>query len=141
MSSYRHAQGYITSCKVNDFRLPQRLQNLIIRDYITKIGSRQHLSATEIAETLRMPVLRGVLQSSDLNQLVFVSVCQIANFFQVLDLLKAKVDDGLELHFIAEGLVIRNSFDLHDLALLLGVERQVTESGNLIEIALRTFNE
>lgn len=141
MSSYSRAQGYITSCKVNDFRLSQRLQNLIIRDYITKIGSQQHLSATEIAETLRMPVLRGVLQSSDINQLVFVSVSQIANFFQVFDVLQAKVDDGLELHFIAEGLVIRNSFDLHDLAILLRVERQVTESGNLIEIALRPLNE
>ena len=80
------------------------------------------MSATEIAGARNMPVLRSILCPSKLDQIIFISVKQIYNIGLVYAQLLMKIDDGGELHFIGEDIVVKSRHDLIFFNTLLEIE-------------------
>jgi len=58
-------RGYIASRPVNGSRIPQHVQNLVIRDYAQRQGLRYLLSATELSPEGCFIVLQDVLSELD----------------------------------------------------------------------------
>ena len=101
-------RGYIFSRPFMQERVPQHVQNIIIRDYCSKHGIQYLLSATEYAMKNSTLMLRQLVQNlSDIDGIVAYSMFQMPEndderqgvFDSVLSLNK-------ELHFAVEGLSI-----------------------------------
>ena len=101
-------RGYIFSRPFMEERVPQHVQNIVIRDYCTKQGIQYLLSATEYAMENSALTLRQLVKDlSSIDGIVAYSIFQMPEddnerksiFNSVLSLKK-------ELHFAVEGLSI-----------------------------------
>jgi sporadic carbohydrate cluster protein (TIGR04323 family) len=99
-------RGYIFSRPFMEERVPQHVQNIIIRDYCSKKGIQYLLSATEYAMENSALTLRQLVKDlSSIDGIVAYSIFQMPEddnerqsiFNSVLSLKK-------ELHFAVEGL-------------------------------------
>jgi len=101
-------RGYIFSRFFMGERVPQHVQNLVLRDYCNKVNSRYLLSATEYAMDNSFLVLQQTLNElKEVNGIVAYSLFQMpvkqADRFKIYN--KALKLKG-ELHFAVEGLKI-----------------------------------
>ena len=101
-------RGYIFSRPFMEERVPQHVQNIVIRDYCTKNGIQYLLSATEYAMENSTLTLRQLVKDlSSIDGIVAYSIFQMPEddnerqsiFNRVLSLKK-------EIHFAVEGLSI-----------------------------------
>ena len=101
-------RGYIFSRPFMEERVPQHVQNIVIRDYCTKKGIQYLLSATEYAMENSALTLRQLVKDlSSIDGIVAYSIFQMPEddnerqsiFNSVLSLKK-------EIHFAVEGLSI-----------------------------------
>jgi len=101
-------RGYIFSRPFMEERVPQHVQNIVIRDYCTKQGIQYLLSATEYAMENSALTLRQLVKDlSSIDGIVAYSIFQMPEgdherqsiFKRVLSLNK-------EIHFAVEGLSI-----------------------------------
>ena len=99
-------RGYIFSRPFMEERVPQHVQNIVIRDYCSKKGIQYLLSATEYAMENSALILRQLVKDlSSIDGIVAYSVFQMPEddterqsiFNSVLSLKK-------EIHFAVEGL-------------------------------------
>ena len=101
-------RGYIFSRPFMEERVPQHVQNIIIRDYCSKKGIQYLLSATEYAMENSALTLRQLVKDlSSIDGIVAYSVFQMPeddierhSIFNKVLLLKK------EIHFAVEGLSI-----------------------------------
>ena len=101
-------RGYIFSRPFMEERVPQHVQNIVIRDYCTKQGIQYLLSATEYAMENSALTLRQLVKDlSSIDGIVAYSIFQMPeddnerqSIFNSVLLLKK------ELHFAVEGLSI-----------------------------------
>lgn len=107
-------RGYIGSRDFGGGMIPQRVQNLVIRNYAQSRGVLYLLSATEYSMRDCDMILRGVLEElADLGGIIFYSTHLLSEspsrrktlFDTVLKL-------GKELHFALEEIVIRKPEDI-----------------------------
>ncbi len=101
-------RGYIFSRSFMGERVPQHVQNLVLRDYCNKVNSRYLLSATEYAMDNSFLVLQQTLNElKEVNGIVAYSLFQMpvkqADRLKIYN--KALKLKG-ELHFAVEGLKI-----------------------------------
>ena len=101
-------RGYIFSRFFMGERVPQHVQNLVLRDYCNKVNSRYLLSATEYAMDNSFLVLQQTLNElKEVNGIVAYSLFQMpvkqADRLKIYN--KALKLKG-ELHFAVEGLKI-----------------------------------
>jgi sporadic carbohydrate cluster protein (TIGR04323 family) len=101
-------RGYIFSRPFMEERVPQHVQNIVIRDYCSKQGIQYLLSATEYAMENSALTLRQLVKDlSSIDGIVAYSIFQMPEddnerqsiFNSVLSLKK-------EIHFAVEGLSI-----------------------------------
>ena len=101
-------RGYIFSRPFMEERVPQHVQNIVIRDYCSKKGIQYLLSATEYAMENSALTLRQLVKDlSSIDGIVAYSIFQMPEddnerqsiFNRVLSLKK-------EIHFAVEGLSI-----------------------------------
>ena len=104
----KRLRGYIFSRPFMEERVPQHVQNIVIRDYCTKQGIQYLLSATEYAMENSALTLRQLVKDlSSIDGIVAYSIFQMPEgdherqsiFKRVLSLNK-------EIHFAVEGLSI-----------------------------------
>jgi sporadic carbohydrate cluster protein (TIGR04323 family) len=107
-------RGYISSREIAGNIIPQRIQNLVIRNYAQAKEMLFLLSATEYYMDNCYMMLNRLLEETDnLAGIIFYSINLLP-----LDLLKRKqiyrkiLEQGCELHFALEELVIREEDDL-----------------------------
>jgi sporadic carbohydrate cluster protein (TIGR04323 family) len=107
-------RGYISSREIAGNIIPQRIQNLVIRNYAQAKEMLFLLSATEYYMDNCYMMLNRLLEETDnLAGIIFYSINLLP-----LDLLKRKqiyrkiLEHGCELHFALEELVIREEDDL-----------------------------
>ncbi len=110
----RGYRGYIGSRPLRGHRVPQHVQNLVIRDYARRHGLRFLLSATEYAMPGCYLMLDDVLAGLDrLDGVIAYSLFMLprrpprraAIYRRVLDC-------GRVLHFAVEGIVIAGAADV-----------------------------
>jgi len=101
-------RGYIFSRPFMEERVPQHVQNIVIRDYCKKQSIQYLLSATEYAMENSAVVLRQLVQDlSSIDGIVAYSIFQMPeddNERQFI--LKSILSSKKEIHFAVEGLSV-----------------------------------
>ena len=107
-------KGHIFSRPINGQLIPQRVQNLVIRNYVEKQGKLFALSACEYDFEHCFMMLKSVLKQADsLEAIVFYSLFMLPKSKEkrkeLYDQLKEK---NCELHFALEELWIKEQEDI-----------------------------
>ena len=99
-------RGYIFSRPFMGERVPQHVQNLVIRDYCERNGLQFLLSATEYAMPNCHLILQQVLgELTDISGLVAYSLYQLPEGSSQRQLIYEQIlSQGKDLHFAVEGL-------------------------------------
>lgn len=123
-SGYR---GYVASRPILGSRVPQHIQNLVLRDYAGRTGITYLLSATEytfphsylMLEHLlsELPEIEGAIAYS-LFMMPWRRERRLAAYRRVLDA-------GASLHFAVERLVLAREADIADLENIFQVQQAV----------------
>ena len=110
----RGYRGYIASRPVQGMHVPQRLQNLLVRDYANRHGYRFLLSATEYVMPSCYMVLENVLaELPRLGGIVAFSLFMLPARRERRQRVYDRVlEAGCELHAALENLVIRRPADV-----------------------------
>jgi sporadic carbohydrate cluster protein (TIGR04323 family) len=132
MSGY---QGYVTSCAFKGARVAQHIQNIVIRDYCSKMGFKYLLSGTEYAipgscfilQALvdNLPSIQGIVAYS-LFQMPLDSSIRQNYFLEIIRL-------GKEIHFAVEGISIscmedlRRADDIWLISEIVGSQQNIQE--------------
>ena len=103
-------RGYISSRPILNNRVPQHVQNLVIRDYCASNNLHFLLSATEYAMPNCYIMLEQVLKESvDTQGLVLYSLFQLPhNKSARMRIYNTLLERHTELHMAVEGLVVKD---------------------------------
>jgi sporadic carbohydrate cluster protein (TIGR04323 family) len=103
-------RGYISSRPIQGGRVPQHVQNLVIRDYCASNNIHFLLSATEYAMPNCYIMLEQVLKEAVKNQgLVLYSLFQLPQDNATRNrIYNAVLENKIEMHVALEGLVIKD---------------------------------
>lgn len=107
-------RGYITSRAVNGSIIPQRVQNLVVRDYAQKNDLGFKLSAVEHIMEGSAMILEGVLDElPSLDGIVVYSLFILPDEkTRRLNVYRRILDGGCVLHAALEGFAIREDADI-----------------------------
>ena len=107
-------RGYVSSRALNGNMVPQRVQNLVIRNYAARHQLLYLLSATEYSMGGCTMVLRSVLQNlTELAGLIFYSTHQLPPSRSSRELLFSQIlSAGCGLHFALEEIVVECDADV-----------------------------
>ena len=108
MQSYRQKgfRGYIFSRPFMEERVPQHVQNIVIRDYCSKKGIHYLLSATEYAMDNSALILRQLINDlSCVDGIVAYSIFQMPeDDTERQSIFNSILSSKKEIHFAVEGL-------------------------------------
>lgn len=107
-------KGYIASRNIHELQIPQRIQNMVIRNYAEKRGKVFSLSATEyIMENCFMMLKALVKDCREFEAITFYSMFMLpSKASERLEIYNACLDAGTEIHFAFEELAIRSTDDI-----------------------------
>jgi len=107
-------QGYVSSRPVHGFRVPQHVQNLVIRDYCDSRGMTYLLSGTEYAIPGSFLMLNQMIDRLvKLEGIVSYSLFQLPEENKTRQKIYAQIlAAGKSLHFAVESLCLRDGRDL-----------------------------
>ena len=129
----KRLRGYIFSRPFMEERVPQHVQNIVIRDYCSKKGIQYLLSATEYAMENSALTLRQLVKDlSSIDGIVAYSIFQMPEddterqsiFNSVLSLKK-------EIHFAVEGLSIYDNETYHHIENIWKVKKTLPHCNSL----------
>lgn len=129
-------RGYISSRSFMENRVPQHVQNLVIRDYCLSQGFNYLLSGTEYA----MPGSYLVLQQL-LNELPAMDGIVTYSMFQLPDtpelrevIFKRVLDSKCSIHFAVESIGVSSLSDIQRVEDIWGVYKIMKHMKNTQEI-------
>ena len=114
MSSMRKGyRGYVFSRAVDDHRVPQHIQNLVLRDYCQRRGLHYLLSAVEYAMSGSYLILEQILEDmAALDGIVLYSMFMLPPSAQHrAEIYRKVLAGGCSLHAAVEGFVLAHEVD------------------------------
>ena len=107
-------RGYITSRPFFGERVPQGIQNIVIRDYCKKRGLFYCLSATEVAMSQSYLMLNQLVDEVDLlDGIVAYSLFQLPSDDQLRsEILSKIVSAHRSIHFAVETMSVQSQVDI-----------------------------
>ena len=113
-------RGYIFSRTFLQERVPQHIQNIIIRDYCIKYKFTYLLSATEYAMPGSNLMLNQIVSEFDyIDGIVAYSIFQLPeNFYSRSKIINTFLENKKELHFACEGMKIYNNASFEEIETL-----------------------
>jgi sporadic carbohydrate cluster protein (TIGR04323 family) len=129
-------RGYISSRPVAGGRVPQQVQNLVLRDYCADNNIHLLLSVTEYALADCYTMLEQVLRDAAKNQgVVLYSLFQLpqspvarSRIYQIV------LENNMELHLAVEGLVIKDQDSAQRVEDIWMVYQTIHSSGHTITV-------
>jgi len=129
-------RGYISSRPVAGGRVPQQVQNLVLRDYCADNNIHLLLSVTEYAVANCYTMLEQVLRDAAKNQgVVLYSLFQLpqspvarSRIYQIV------LENNMELHLAVEGLVIKDQDSAQRVEDIWMVYQTINSSGHTITV-------
>ena len=114
MNSSNGYRGYVFSRPIGDHRVPQHIQNLVIRNHATKYNLTYLLSGVEYRMDNSYLMLNQILEEIDqVAGIILYSVFMLPPDLQKRQLfIKRVLERGKEIHAAVEDRVIRNDDDL-----------------------------
>ncbi len=107
-------KGYIASRNIGHLQIPQRIQNLVIRTYVEKLGKTFSLSATEyIMDNCFMMLKALEEEAANYEAITFYSLFMLpAKRDERIIVYKNILEKGCALHFAFEELKIETMDDV-----------------------------
>ena len=129
-------QGYVTSRSFQGQRVPQHVQNLVIRDYCHSRNMTYMLSGTEYAIPGSSLMLQKLIDSLDrLDGIVLYSLFQLPERSQVrLEIYQQVLKQNKSLHFAVETLMLQDEHDCQRLEDIWGVFQVMRNVPNVQEM-------
>jgi len=108
--------GYIFSRKINNNYIPQKVQNLVIRDYCFRNNFNLILSATEYKSQNSFLMLDSLCnKKKKYNGVVFYSLSMLVEMTKYWNLLEKFLKKKIYVYFALEEIVICKKKDIEDL--------------------------
>lgn len=110
----RGYRGYVFSRAVDNHRVPQHIQNLVIRDYAQRRRLQYLLSATEYAMNGSYLILEQVLaELPSVDGVILYSMFMLPESVAHRgDVYRKVIAVGASLHAAVEGFVLQNEMDI-----------------------------
>jgi sporadic carbohydrate cluster protein (TIGR04323 family) len=126
-------KGYIASRNINKHPMPQRIQNMVIRNYAEKNGKTFSLSATEyIMENCFMMLKALANEAAHFEAITLFSLFLLpANKEERFEIYNSILDQNTEIHFAFEELAIKTKNDIfliEDILLAQNLSQSIMES-------------
>ena len=133
MSGY---QGYVTSRPFMGTRVPQHVQNIVIRDYCNRMGFNYLLSGTEYAIPNSYLILQSLLENlSGIHGIVAYSLMQMpTDLFHRRAIFLEIIKQGKSLHFAVEGLSIKCELDIRRVDDIWNISEVIRSQPNVQEL-------
>lgn len=128
-------RGYIFSRPFMGERVPQHVQNIIIRDYCSKKGIQHLLSATEYSMENSSLILKQLINDlSSVEGVVAYSLFQMPeDNFERQSIFDKIISLNKEMHFAVEGLSLYNNDSLNRIEDIWKVKKTIPRC-NFLEI-------
>lgn len=126
-------RGYVASRPVFGNRVPQHVQNLVIRDYAARNNLHYKLSATEYAMPGCYMMLQQVLDElTELEGVIAYTLFMLPQRpARRLDIYRRTLDARASLHFAVEGLVLTSAADIRPLEDIWSVQAIMSRAPNV----------
>jgi|TARA_B100001964_G_C14184938_1_gene578174 sporadic carbohydrate cluster protein (TIGR04323 family) len=115
MKKIRRFAGYINLKPINGVLYPSSIQNILMKDYVTKsIDGKFYLSPTEVLQAKYSVTLNTLLDSSvNVKGIVMLSAFSLPlDYKHRKDIYKKTILTKKELHFIFDELIFKNKADI-----------------------------
>ena len=126
-------RGYIFSRPFLNERVPQHIQNIIIRDYCSKNNFTYLLSSTEYAMPGSDLMLKQTISEFNyIDGIVAYSIFQLPeNSHSRSCIIKSFLENNKELHFACEGMKIKNNEDFNKIETIWQIKMTTSLNINL----------
>lgn len=123
----KNLKGYIFSRKFYDERVPQHIQNLVLRNYCQVNKLHYLLSATEYAMKESSLMLNKILNEiEEIDGLVFYSLFQLPqNKLERQKIYKIILNFKKEIHFAVEDMKIKSVNDIEDIEQIIQIKQNL----------------
>ena len=123
----KNLKGYIFSRKFYDERVPQHIQNLVLRNYCQVNKLNYLLSATEYAMKGSSLMLNKILNEiEEIDGLVFYSLFQLPqNKLERQKIYKIILNFKKEIHFAVEDMKIKSVNDIEDIEQIIQIKQNL----------------
>ena len=130
-------RGYISSRRFRGERVPQHVQNLVVRDFCNRADMPYLLSAVEYRMPNCFMVLNQVLNELDrIGGIVMYSMFQLPDAVdESLHICDTVVRANRKLCFAVESLTIEKQSDIYRVLDILNIERTMASKATLKDIA------
>jgi protein-L-isoaspartate(D-aspartate) O-methyltransferase len=123
---------------VSNSPIPQRIQNLILRDYFDSHGQVFTLAATELNQSNSI-VLKSIINDAKSDTLVFYSIDSLdLKNSEILDIVKTAMRTNSEVHFAYDNTVIKSADDLKLLDEILTINELSSNNAQGSEVEIIT---
>ena len=142
MNTPQKWRGYVSSRPINGQIIPQRVQNLVIREYANKLGLSYLLSATEYHMDECFMMLNSSLKElDDIEGLIFYSTHQLpANDFERHSLFETLLQRKTGLRFAVEELELLRAEDINlieDIILCRRITQHYSKPNAIMNLMIR----
>lgn len=135
----KRLRGYVTSRPFFDNRVPQHVQNIVIRDYCQRRGYEYLLSATEYA----MPACYMMLEDA-LNELGQTDGIAMYSIFLLprrqsrrLAIYRKVIEKGASLHGAVENIAMQTETDIRQIEDIWTVQNLVASHSPTLPVSSR----
>ena len=128
----KRVRGYITSRPFFDNRVPQHVQNIVIRDYCQRRGFEYLLSATEYAMPACYMMLEDVLNElGQIDGLAMYSIFLLPHRqSRRLEMYRKVLAKGASLHGAVENIALHSEADIPLIEDIWTVQQVVSRDGS-----------
>tara|TARA_B100000989_G_C19503816_1_gene455525 strand:+ start:732 stop:1127 length:396 start_codon:yes stop_codon:yes gene_type:complete len=121
----KNLKGYIFSRKFYDERVPQHIQNLVLRNYCQVNKLHYLLSATEYAMKESSLMLNKLIKElKDIDGLIFYSLFQLPeNNLERQKIYRTIINLKKEIHFVVEDMKLKNKNDIKDIEQIILIKK------------------
>lgn len=102
--------GYIFSREIKNSYIPQKVQNLVIRDYAKRLKVNLKLSATEYKMKKSFLILKSLIKkNANFSGIIFYSFSMLLELPDYEDIIKKCLKNKINLFFALEEFSIKNN--------------------------------
>jgi len=142
MVALKGYRGYVFSRPFFGHRIPQHIQNTVIREYCKRNEIYFLMSVTEYTmESSHLMLNKVVRQIADIDGLVFYSIFQLP--YKNTDrrrIVSQILDASRTMHFASEKLILNNEEDAAQIELMLEVEKCLPSCPSVEDMAYLLSN-
>ena len=122
--------GYIFSRSFFNERVPQHIQNLVLRNYCQVNKLQYLLSATEYAMKESSLMLNKLIKElKDIDGLIFYSLFQLPeNDTERQKIYRIVINLKKEIHFVVEDMKLKNKKDIKDIEQIILIKKTLPYS-------------